>query len=263
MEKFTTSLFTNHFTNHKQKSYEEVVADWRNTNIDLNKVFDGELLVHLTTESSELEGIPISYHATREIFENESVRNYSGDIRAIYSVMNNRNVAIYLTSCLKRGKLLTVDLIQEIHRLLMFGSIDRHRYEDNNERAGEFKKHDYCIGRYAVGCAPEDVSDCLQELLDYVNANSDKDPLKVATMLHCYFENIHPFADGNGRVGRWILNYYLVLNNHPPLIVNTDRKEEYYAALEAFDVHENYDKMYELFKDSVVYAQSMYRYLLK
>lgn len=250
-------------TSYFSKTYEEVVADWRKANIDPAKVFNGEFLVHLTAESSNLEGINVSYHSTREIFESESIQNYSGDIRALFSVLNNQNVAAKLSSKLQLHEPVSVELILEIHRLMMFGSIDRHRYIDNEERAGEFKKHDYCVGRYSVGYAPEDVPPAIKELVDFVNSNSDKDPLKVATIMHCYLEHIHPFSDGNGRVGRWLLNYYLVLNNHPPIIIPNNDKQRYFDALEAFDLGEDYNVIYNLLREYTVTTQSLYRYLLK
>lgn len=250
-------------TSHFAPSYDEVVNEWKRSNIDPGKVFNDEFLVHLTAESSNLEGINVSYHSTREIFESESIQNYSGDIRSLFSVLNNRNVASMLSSKLHNHEQISLELILEIHRLMMFGSIDRHRYMDNEERAGEFKKHDYCVGRYSVGYAPEDVPDAVTELVDFVNSNTDKDPLKVATIMHCYIEHIHPFSDGNGRVGRWLLNYYLVLNNHPPIIIPTSDKQRYFDALEAFDLGENYNLMYNLLREYTVTTQPLYRYLLK
>ncbi len=59
--------------------------------------------------------------------------------------------------------------------------------------------------------------------------------LTAAAYFHAKFENIHPFADGNGRAGRLAMNYLLVLHGHPPIIIHEEDRKDYYAALEAWD----------------------------
>ena len=59
--------------------------------------------------------------------------------------------------------------------------------------------------------------------------------IKAAAYLHCKFENAHPFADGNGRVGRTLMNYFLMINNYPPIVVRNQSKDKYYKALEIYD----------------------------
>ena len=66
-----------------------------------------------------------------------------------------------------------------------------------------------------------------------------EDYLLAAAYLHANFEHIHPFADGNGRVGRTVMNYYLLIHDEPPLIVYDDDKKLYYKALEAYDLTED------------------------
>ena len=59
--------------------------------------------------------------------------------------------------------------------------------------------------------------------------------LTAAAYFHAKFENIHPFADGNGRCGRLVMNYLLLLHDHPPIVIHEEDRKGYYEALEAWD----------------------------
>lgn len=230
-------------------TYEKVLDLWKKE--ERIYPFSGQFLVRLTSELNLIEGINVSYHETREIFENESVQNYTGDVRDLYSVLNNKNVAEYLNKQLWLKAPITVEMVKETHRLLMFGSIDRHRYHNNGERAGEFKKKEYAVGRYDVGAPSSEVERLIQEVCDMCT-DAAKNPLKYATAFHCYFQHIHPFADGNGRVGRWLTNYLLVLNGHPPVVFPSNDKTRYYLYLEEFDRDENFGPFYDWLKEQTV-----------
>ena len=121
----------------------------------------------------------------------------------------------------------------EFHRILMSGCYDSVRW-DKGERPGHFKKNDYAVGMQEVGVFPDEVEDEIKDLLNEINS-WDGDVLLAAAYFHARFENIHPFADGNGRTGRLLLNYYLLLQNYPPLIINSEDKNVYYLALEVYD----------------------------
>ena len=65
----------------------------------------------------------------------------------------------------------------------------------------------------------------------------------AAAYFHAKFENIHPFADGNGRVGRLAMNYLLVLHGHPPIIIHEEDRRDYYDALEAWDTRQELEAL--------------------
>ena len=238
------------FKPQPQPTYEEIIQCWEKKNPQ--DVFSGNFLLNFVTNTNQIEGVNVDYNTTRELFESEALTSYTGDLRSVFSVLNNRNVAEYLNSQLRVHAPVTQDMIREVHRLLLFASMDRHRYEDNGERAGQYKVKDYCVGRYSVGSLPEDVEEDIQELIDTIFGVSDPDALKVATIFQCYFTHIHPFADGNGRTSRWLTNYILVLNGHPPVLFTQDSRAQYFKALEQFDKEELYDPMLYYLKEQAI-----------
>lgn len=91
------------------------------------------------------------------------------------------------------------------------------------------------LGKDEIGAAPEDVADEMAELLEELQSIAPKDVLTAAAYFHAKLENIHPFADGNGRVGRLAMNYFLVLHGHPPITIHEEDRRGYYEALETWD----------------------------
>jgi Fic family protein len=84
----------------------------------------------------------------------------------------------------------------------------------------------------------------LQQHIDtyYTNVRKRHHPFEQAALFHLTFETIHPFSDGNGRVGREIFNYMITKEGYPPMLFLGGEREAYIAALKAGD-EENYGSM--------------------
>jgi len=226
--------------------YEDAIKLWQSWDVSTEADIDLRLenfRILFAYNSGKIENEAITYHDTREIFENSCILNYSGNPRTIFELSNQRVCYEFLKPKLAAKAPLTIALIKEIHGILTSGTYDERRYIEQGERPGEFKKHDYVTGVAEVGSLPEDVENDLSELLDELADYEDKGRLKVAAYFHTRFEYIHPFADGNGRVGRTLLNYYLMIHNHPPIIIHDGDKHAYYSALARYDEAEELEPM--------------------
>ena len=226
--------------------YNKAVELWRSYEIqspaDLDKYLSS-FRVLFAYHSGRIENEDITYHDTREIFENGQVCGYTGSTRALFEQQNQKLCYEFLKQKIIDREPLSVELIQEVHRIMTMGTYDERRYIVNEERPGEFKKHDYVTGIYEVGAAVEDVKAELTSLIDELNGYDGANLLKAGAYFHARFEYIHPFADGNGRVGRTLLNYFLMIYDHPPLVIYDEDKAGYYAALQGYDETEDIDSL--------------------
>ena len=234
--------------------YTEVIEYWKNKNIGSMDELKNELnhfSVLFAYNSGVIENKDITYHDTREIFENGKVINYTGDLKTLYEIRNQKICYEYLLDKIISKITISEELLKTIHKKLTKGTYDERRYITNGERPGEYKKNDYVTGRNEIGSPVENVEEDIKGLIEEVNSISKKDNeslLKIACYLHNVIEQIHPFADGNGRVGRTLMNYYLMIHDLPPVIIYEEDKNYYYDALEEFDEKDNLEPTIEFVK---------------
>jgi Fic family protein len=129
---------------------------------------------------------------------------------------------------------ISLGLIKDIHRIV---------FKNSKAFAGEFRKKGVEVvvadayGNVIHRGAPsQKASKLLKDLADWYNDNkAEYPPLVLAAVVHNQFEMVHPFQDGNGRVGRILLNNILLKHNLPPLNIELRNRREYYAALQAYE----------------------------
>jgi Fic family protein len=129
---------------------------------------------------------------------------------------------------------ISIGMIEELHRLV---------FRNSKPFAGRFRK----LGEEVAivnalgnvvhrGAFSGQVLPLLKELVDWYKKNRNKyPPLVLAAVVHNQFENIHPFVDGNGRVGRLLLINILLKHNLPPVNIELRNRKEYYAALQSYE----------------------------
>jgi len=176
--------------------------------------------------TNAIEGSTVKYPEVKELLDKEELPKNSDEIETI-EVANAVN---YLKNL--KEKKLSVEVIQKLHYLC---------FNKTKHFAGKFRNVEVVI-RDSIGNiihqgAPcEDVSDLLKALIKWYNNHIKKyPPLLLAALLHNQFEEIHPFQDGNGRVGRLLLNFVLITNNHPPINIRLKDRQRYYKSLRTFD----------------------------
>ena len=134
---------------------------------------------------------------------------------------------------LENNDKLSVSIIKEIHADLT----DRLQYDK-----GQFKKNEnLIIGAEFQTASPSETPYLVQQLVDNLdyrleNATTEEEKLESVLDTHIQFERIHPFSDGNGRTGRMLMNYSLLQEELPPLIIEKETKATYVELLAKQDL---------------------------
>ena len=211
---------------------------WRGHMICLKKIpqdYLDDMLVRLAHHSAGIEGNTISLPATVSIILNGILPVSGGaTVREFYEIENHKIAFSNLLDHLENNDKLSVAIIKEIHADLT----DRLQYDK-----GQFKKKEnMIIGAEFQTATPGETPFLIQQLVDKLeygleNAATEEEQLESILDTHIQLEGIHPFSDGNGRTGRMLMNYSLLQEGFPPLIIEKETKAIYIEILAKQDLN--------------------------
>lgn len=197
----------------------EFSTEWAKYPESIKEKIKGEIAIAFTYNTNAIEGSTITLEETKDLIEGGIAPN-----KPLHDIEETRaHVRVFL-EMLKKQERLSIPLILRWHKEL-FG-------ETKADIAGRFRNYLVRVGPYV---APDwkDVRHLMAELILFYSLNKTKmQPVELAARVHYKFEKIHPFGDGNGRVGRLIMNSILWQNGYPMLIVEFKKRKFYYRALQ-------------------------------
>ncbi len=247
--------------------YEEVVAAWRSWGIqtleDLTQCLN-TFYVPCLTESNNIDSENVNLAVAREAMLLDITGRHTGSLHVLIELANAMMCYSLMCKRFSTRTPITVDLITEFHATMLAGCYNKHLYVELEERPGVFRWHDFVVGTHEVGIDPRQIPSNIEELVQELKEFQEKDTvgydvLTAGAYLHGKFEHIHPFADGNGRVGRMLLNYWLVLNNHPPITIFAGDRYQYYTALQKYDEDDDLSPLFEFLQRQTVKTWPVYR----
>ncbi|MFH6945828.1 Fic family protein [Flavobacterium sp. FlaQc-50] len=207
--------------------------------------------IDLTYNSNKIEGSRLTHDQTRYIFETNTIgiSKESVNVDDIIETSNHFRCIDFIIE--KANAKLTESIIKELHFLLKSGTSDSGKDWFN---VGEYKKLPNEVGGNQT-CHPRQVSEEMKKLLiTYHNIKSKT--IEDIIDFHHKFEIIHPFQDGNGRVGRLIIFKECLANNIVPFIIDEQLKLFYYRGLQ------EWNNVKEYLLDTCLTAQDSYKAIL-
>lgn len=180
--------------------------------------------------SNAIENSTLSLPETEKILLQLEVNRHIS-LREVFEAKNLAQVYGYIKKTASQQPL-TIDMILLLHKMLLTNIRD--------EVVGRFRSEGEMVrvGNH-IGLPPEFIEKRIQEILINYNSEITIPFIHRIARLHAEFESIHPFIDGNGRIGRVLNNYLLIREGLPPIIVRNKEKEAYYSALRFYDDSHN------------------------
>lgn len=208
--------------------------------------------IDLTYNSNHIEGNRLTHDQTRYIFETNTI-GITGESVNIDDIVETTNHFRCIDSVIDNAKYeLSEKYIKELHRILKSGTGDSRK---DWFKVGDYKKLPNEVGGMET-VLPENVHTEIRKLLDAYNSKNQV-TLDDIIDFHVKFERIHPFQDGNGRVGRLIMFKECLKHNITPFIIDEQHKMFYYRGLKEWNTEKGFlrdtvlscqDKFYEILK---------------
>ncbi|MBU0957995.1 MAG: Fic family protein [Nanoarchaeota archaeon] len=179
--------------------------------------------------TNAIEGSTVEQDEVIDILENKKPAKDNDE-------KETKGVAKALNYIRKTKKELSLNLIKKLHELC---------FENSKSFAGKFRKVEVVVRNSKgdiihKGVPASELDDYLNDLIEWYNKHGSKfKPLILAAIIHNQFEHIHPFQDGNGRVGRLLLNFILLKSKYPPINIKLENRKDYYSVLKEYSDNHN------------------------
>jgi len=194
-----------------------------------------------TYNTNAIEGSTVTISDVKRIIE---ANKWPAD-KSKEEIAETYGVADAVKHIRKTKKHISLNLIKKLHKII---------FKNSKIYAGSFRRRGIAVvvaDRYGNvvhrGAPQKEIISLLKELIDWYNKNKSRyHPVVLAAVVHNQFENIHPFQDGNGRIGRLLMDNILLKHDIPPVNIELKNRREYYFALQTYEKNNNLRPTIEL-----------------
>lgn len=225
------------FVLRQSKAYKNVLKE-----ILGNKDIRDQFYLSLTYNSNRIEGSTLSEGETAAIlFENAALPNKS--LTEQLEAKNHQAALEYLFNYMTGNKILDENLVLKLHSILMNAI---------RSDAGLYRNHSVrIVGSYVPTANHLKIPELMRELIKDMNKNVG-DVVNHIADIHSRFEKIHPFGDGNGRVGRLIMHAMALKNNLAPVVVLQEKRQQYFTYLNKAQLKDDLSLLEDFFCDAIL-----------
>jgi Fic family protein len=242
-QQFISEIYKNKWFNQFDKIRTEYSAQEKLTPLSAREKELESFIIKFTYDTNRIEGSKLTFRETSLLLE-QGITPNEKPLRDVKEAEAHRN-AFY--EMLKYGKELSLDFVLYFHQKL---------FEDTKKDiAGKLRQHQVAIsGSRFVPPFPAEVYPLIMELFRWYARGKDRmHPVELAALVHLKLVTIHPFADGNGRISRLMMNFVLHRHGFPMLNISYEKRSGYYSALERSQIK----------KDETIFLQWFFKRYLK
>lgn len=185
-------------------------VDGISSTVDFAAVLYTTLIRIEAVESARIEGADVDYQELAAFHTTHDKRDSKPENKDLREALNYEEALLYGIEQIESGKELTLDLICHLHEILLDG------VRNEGDVVGAFRDHmvhlraPTAAGEPFVPPVETALDGLMASLIEYIETGGQYHPLVDAAIIHYFFETVHPFSDGNGRLGRLLIVLYLI-----------------------------------------------------
>ena len=213
-----------------------------------------DLILRWTYNSNAIEGNTLTLNETKVALEGITVGGKT--IREHFEAINHKEAIEFIETMVKKDEILSEYSIKSLHYLIL-KNID-------NKNAGSYRDINVLIsGAKHRPPINIEVPSKMENFIDWYKTDAQKlHTIERACRIHIDFVSIHPFSDGNGRTSRLLMNFELMKNGFPPIVLKVENRLEYYEALDEAHTSNNYKPFIKLISSLVEDSFEPYWFVL-
>ena len=210
--------FQEEITNKLESIKKHFQIEWKRIPESVKEKELEEISIAFTYNTNAIEGSTITLEEAREIIHDKISPN-----KSLQDVKETESHSKVFLQMLKKDEKITNELLLQWHKNI-FENV-------KPDIAGKYRDYLVRVGSYL---APDwqEVKKMMSELIAFIYDNKKMNSVELSARAHYRFEKIHPFGDGNGRIGRLMMNHILWHNGYPMLIIEYKKRLSYYKALQ-------------------------------
>ena len=192
-----------------------------------NKEYIEDFITRSTYHSNAIEGSTLTYAETYAILYNDNSFKIEGkEPREIYEAINHKKALELVLQSIENKEDFDERIIKKINETIN---------KDIKDTAGYRTVQVFIRGSEHIPPSPEKIPNLMNYFIYNYNHDTEDIYTKIAKY-HIEFEKIHPFEDGNGRTGRLLINYELIKNDLPPIVITKDDRVKYFELIRNNDI---------------------------